>query len=43
MAAFVPVYRLLDKLPRIRNISNRIAILQGTGEEEQPECGGAKA
>ena len=36
MAAFVPVYRLLDKLPLIRNISNRIAILQGTGEEEQP-------
>ena len=43
MAAFVPVYRLLDKLPLIRNISNRIAILKGTGEEEQPECGGAKA
>ena len=43
MAAFVSVYRLLDKLPLIRNISNRIAILQGTGEEEQPECGGAKA
>lgn len=43
MAAFVPVYRLLDKLPLIRNISNRIAILQGTGEEKQPECGGAKA
>lgn len=43
MAVFVPVYRLLDKLPLIRNISNRIAILQGTGEEEQPECGGAKA
>lgn len=43
MAAFVPIYRLLDKLPLIRNISNRIAILQGTGEEEQPECGGAKA
>ena len=43
MAAFVPIYRLLDKLSLIRNISNRIAILQGTGEEEQPECGGAKA
>ena len=43
MAAFVPVYRLLDKLPLIRNISNRIAILQGTGEEDQPECGGAIA
>mgnify|MGYP000642290539 CR=1 FL=1 len=43
MAAFVPIYRLLDKLPLIRNISNRIAILQETGEEEQPECGGAKA
>ena len=43
MAAFVPVYRLLDKLPLIRNISNRIVVLQGTGEEGQPECGGAKA
>ena len=43
MAAFVPIYRLLDKLPLIRNISNRIAFLQGTGEDEQPECGGAKA
>ena len=43
MAAFVPIYRLLDKLPLIRNISNRIVVLQGTGEEEQPECGGAKA
>lgn len=43
MAAFVPIYRLLDKLPLIRNISNRIAILQGTGEEKKPECGGAKA
>ena len=43
MAAFVPVYRLLDKLPLIRNISNRIVVLQGTGKEEQPECGGAKA
>ena len=43
MAAFVPVYRLLDKLPLIRNISNRIVVLQGTGEEEQPECGGARA
>ena len=43
MAAFVPVYRLLDQLPLIRNISNRIVVLQGTGEEEQPECGGAKA
>ena len=31
MAAFVPVYRLLDKLPLIRNISNRIVVLQGTG------------
>ena len=24
-------------------VSNRIVVLQGTGEEEQPECGGAKA
>ena len=42
MAAFVPIYRLLDKLPLIRNISNRIVVLQGTGEEEQPN-GGAEA
>ena len=42
MAAFVPIYRLLDKLPLIRNISNRIVVLQGTGEEEQPN-GGARA
>ena len=42
MAAFVPIYRLLDKFPLIRNISNRIVVLQGTGEEEQPN-GGAEA
>ncbi len=28
MAAFVPVYRLLDKLPAVRNISNRIIVLE---------------
>ena len=28
MAAFVPVYRLLDKLPFVRNISNRIVVLE---------------
>ena len=28
MAEFVPVYRLLDKLPAVRNISNRIVILE---------------
>lgn len=28
MAEFVPVYKLLDKLPAIRNISNRIVVLK---------------
>ena len=28
MAAFVPIYHLLDKLPMIRNISNKIIVLE---------------
>lgn len=28
MAAFVPVYKLLDKLPAVRNISNKIVVLE---------------
>lgn len=28
VAAFVPVYKLLDKLPAVRNISNRIVVLE---------------
>ena len=28
MAAFVPVYRLLDKLPAVRSISNKIIVLE---------------
>ena len=28
MAAFVPVYRLLEKIPLVRNISNRIVVLE---------------
>ena len=28
MAVFVPIYRLLDKLPAVRNISNRIVVLE---------------
>ena len=28
MAAFVPVYKLLDKLPLVRNISNKIVVLE---------------
>ncbi len=28
MAAFVPIYRVLDKIPMIRNISNRIVVLE---------------
>ena len=28
MAEFVPIYRLLDKIPAVRNISNRIVVLE---------------
>ena len=28
MAVFAPVYKLLDKLPAVRNISNRIVVLE---------------
>ena len=28
MAEFAPVYRLLDKIPAVRNISNRIVVLE---------------
>lgn len=28
MAAFVPIYKLLDKIPPIRNLSNRIVVLE---------------
>ena len=28
MAAFVPAYKLLDKLPAVRNISNKIIVLE---------------
>ena len=28
MAEFVPIYKLLDKLPAVRNISNRIVVLE---------------
>ena len=31
MAVFAPIYRLLDKLPAVRNISNRIVVLQREG------------
>lgn len=30
MAAFVPIYRLLDKLPAVRNISNKIIVLESS-------------
>ena len=32
MAAFVPIYKLLDKLPAVRNISNRIVVLEKVPE-----------
>lgn len=37
MAAFVPIYKLLDKLPFVRNISNKIIILdkQLSGEKTE--------
>ena len=28
MAAFVPIYKLLDRLPAVRNISNKIIVLE---------------
>ncbi len=28
MAAFVPIYKLLGKLPTVRNISNHIVVLK---------------
>ena len=28
MAAFVPIYKVLDKLPAVRNISNKIIVLE---------------
>lgn len=28
MAVFAPVYKLLDKLPAVRNISNKIIVLE---------------
>ena len=28
MAAFIPIYKVLDKLPVVRNISNRIVVLE---------------
>ena len=31
MAAFVPIYKVLDKLPVVRNISNRIVVLEKEG------------
>jgi hypothetical protein len=28
MAVFAPVYKVLDKLPAVRNISNKIIVLE---------------
>ena len=28
MASFVPIYKLLDKLSAVRNISNKIVVLE---------------
>ena len=28
MAAFAPIYKLLDRLPAVRNISNKIIVLE---------------
>lgn len=28
MAAFAPIYKLLEKLPAVRNISNKIIVLE---------------
>lgn len=31
MAVFVPIYKLLDKIPAVRSISNRIVVLRQEG------------
>ena len=28
MAVFAPIYKVLDKIPAVRNISNRIVVLE---------------
>lgn len=30
MAVFAPVYKVLDKLPAVRNVSNKIIVLERT-------------
>ena len=35
MAVFVPIYKLLDKIPFVRSISNRIVVLERQGRNEQ--------
>lgn len=32
MAEFLPIYKVLGKIPLVRNISNRIVVLQNKGD-----------
>lgn len=32
MAEFLPIYKVLGKIPLVRNISNRIVVLQSKGD-----------
>ena len=34
MAVFVPIYKVLDKLTVVRNISNKIVVLEKWGNAE---------
>ena len=34
MAAFLPIYKLLEKIPFVRNISNKIVVLEKWGNAE---------
>lgn len=35
MAVFAPIYKMLDKIPLVRSISNRIVVLERQGRNEQ--------
>ena len=35
MAEFAPIYRLLEKLPAVRNISNKIVVLESSPESHR--------
>lgn len=38
MAVFAPVYKVLGKIPLVRNISNKIIVLERAGADDMPAC-----